>query len=895
MEPDAIKPPSARQPPGSDASALLQHRTTTTDPEPPKTEPSVLPGTTDGFGGDDTDPQSPSADRQREPTTWGAPEAGKDASVVSLPNGKAIRSKTGSDKALLAVPGTSNDSFMPIGPSTMEGSPMSKSTSGRELFPVIRELFPDHGGAAQVQHYTFFTATVVSISTAVLVLFSGVAGIGYKTYAFCMLGTKVWMLWAGTAFSLALILHIFDWYRWPLKLIMGPAVLVVYLMFAAMVSHAKRYPGAPLIVASLHAPIALGICRFVTRREVSSQAYHKAVAFICLLTGVAVMAAWLAWLFIEDMTWGSNTKDALQERLHEVHAIYGVSDWTQCQTARSDKRSIETENEELLEFLQYCSRIELTAYLIWSCPAGEAIVLMAMAMFCGLRLWMYEKGGVERVLKHTMFMLCFFVTVFWVSASVAGSSMGLANVLLAGLGFWGFAFVVWLVLAVDIADVLQKASGTVIFKLARPLLQSDAFAGLMFCFTQIMIIMFIFLEIFVRYVQRCLGMSGSHDWITDRGFTVIRKLRKYHFVSVSEMSFWWCILYMMTFLCTKFTPVFLGFLGDWLQAMPFEGVMGAFYVTGLVMFLLPPVPGVPVYIAAGWLICVRGKEEPWYTFPRALLLAIACSLVLKLHAVAMQQKMIGEAFGRYLYIQQLVGVHTTTIRALEKILRKPGLGLSKVVILIGGPDWPTSVLTGILKMSLFQMLLGTLPVICIQVPCVLAGASLTEDSLKEMSALIVMMVAVSQGGMMLLAAVFIAQEADVHYQELSVPLPEHEAILEKERLVEERRTQYREKTAWRRLGHLHKFLLIAALSCEFAACWASFFLGSACFRQFEIGTDVNAGYADGGLRGDALNLVTYPLGWMVIGSTGVGLVFFGLYKMTVSSCLTETIVSTTES
>merc|ERR1719478_585635 len=109
----------------------------------------------------------------------------------------------------------------------------------------------------------------------------------------------------------------------------------------------------------------------------------------------------------------------------------------------------------------------------------------------------------------------------------------------------------------------------------------------------------------------------------------------------------------------------------------------------------------------------------------------------------MQQKLIGEGFGRYLYIQQLVGVHTTTIRAIEKILRKPGLGIRKVVILIGGPDWPTSVLTGILRLSLPQMLLGTLPVICIQVPCVLAGASLSEETLRDMSALVVMMTAMS--------------------------------------------------------------------------------------------------------------------------------------------------------
>merc|ERR1719486_1393824 len=90
--------------------------------------------------------------------------------------------------------------------------------------------------------------------------------------------------------------------------------------------------------------------------------------------------------------------------------------------------------------------------------------------------------------------------------------------------------------------------------------------------------------------------------------------------------------------------------------------------------------------------------------------------LLKLAACAMQQKMIGEVLGSRPWVRQLAGVHKVTVRCLEAIMRKPGLSMGKVAILCGGPDWPVSVLAGILKCSLFQMLLGTTPIILFVAP-----------------------------------------------------------------------------------------------------------------------------------------------------------------------------------
>ena len=88
----------------------------------------------------------------------------------------------------------------------------------------------------------------------------------------------------------------------------------------------------------------------------------------------------------------------------------------------------------------------------------------------------------------------------------------------------------------------------------------------------------------------------------------------------------------------------------------------------------------------------------------------------------MQQKGFGEQLGKKVWVRKTVAINSLFIRALRKILSEPGMHLSKVAVLIGGPDWPTSVLTGIMGLPLPQMLLGSTPIIFLIIPCVLTGA-----------------------------------------------------------------------------------------------------------------------------------------------------------------------------
>ena len=202
-----------------------------------------------------------------------------------------------------------------------------------------------------------------------------------------------------------------------------------------------------------------------------------------------------------------------------------------------------------------------------------------------------------------------------------------------------------------------------------------------------------------------------------------------------------------------------------------------FFIVGIAMFLLPPVPGLAVYLCAGVLIPPACETEMGYI--AACAYASVTAFVMKLVAQILQQKLIGECLGQLVSVRALVGVNTDLIKAIRHILEQPGLStnrirlnpaarhdpsslclrilahcirivrlilrmlctlyvldcilftaIAKVAILCGGPDWPTAVLCGILRLSVWQMLLGLTPIILFTIPAALAGAASLRDAVE---------------------------------------------------------------------------------------------------------------------------------------------------------------------
>lgn len=222
--------------------------------------------------------------------------------------------------------------------------------------------------------------------------------------------------------------------------------------------------------------------------------------------------------------------------------------------------------------------------------------------------------------------------------------------------------------------------------------------------------------------RRFRGLSHEPAWLTPRVRVRVEGFWDCCWVSVAPWCYIWAYVLVVYTAVPVFLYVLLAFMGEFMRSWPFPLIVVATFATGMFLFMLPPVPGPPIYLFGGMVI---SEQCPW-GFWWGCLIGICLAFSLKMTACAVQQKLIGERLGSRLAIQRAVGVHKPFIRAIETILRRPGLSFGKCAILCGGPDWPTSVLAGILKLSLRQCLIGTSPIIVNCIPLTLTGSFLTR-------------------------------------------------------------------------------------------------------------------------------------------------------------------------
>ena len=139
--------------------------------------------------------------------------------------------------------------------------------------------------------------------------------------------------------------------------------------------------------------------------------------------------------------------------------------------------------------------------------------------------------------------------------------------------------------------------------------------------------------------------------------------------------------------------------------------------------------------------------------------------------------MIGKQMKGTPSIRAMVGTNSLTIRAIKRILSRKGVSLGMVAILIGGPDWPTSVLTGILGLSCPKMLVGSIPCFFLVIPSVLTGAFLLRlqdgGSWKAISGVTLAVTSAVQFGAMFLALNYIDKELTDHAEEIQKDIDEN--------------------------------------------------------------------------------------------------------------------------
>jgi hypothetical protein len=472
----------------------------------------------------------------------------------------------------------------------------------------------------------------------------------------------------------------------------------------------------------------------------------------------------------------------------------------------------------------------------------------------------------ETAIKHSLALLVGLMTGMYFAASMAGASIQLGSTMMA---FFASGLCVLMIsIHIELDDrekgEVKNCSKTCefIFKAYR----SDWGRALFIGALNVALPIFFIISSVRKRVASCRGHED--DNLGDRWW---QQLISWNLAGIFQKI---CLLGELFFTfqvgVSKATYVFLSWLNIQLASATYAVTILLIFAIGYTMFLLPPVPGVPVYIFCGIVVAEQGKQQlassmgsEQKAFQAGCVIACLLAWVLKL-AACTGQYMLGYYAGKSLYVQSLIGVDKVFTRAIAQILNVRGLTVGKVAVLVGGPDWPTSVTCGILNLNIPQMLLGTAPVFFVSSPCVLAGAFLAqatdgEDSIySALANTFIGLMGLGQMSCGFLAVQRVTAVIDKDYDKLVVPREEHAQV---ERLSAEKEKKakiYADATHWSRLGLYRKGIILGAVACQLLSGFVFAFGSDTCFRPFSVSSDFNGPIEDGGLDGDALNVVKTP-------------------------------------
>lgn len=724
-------------------------------------------------------------------------------------------------------------------------------------------------------------------------------------------------------------LIVFDFTKWKSQAWKNFCILaVIYGICTGAILKARFYPVAPLVIIFFHIPVFLGLLKGHALKNVKRKSFYVGVVSGSFLCAMIVVSLWLIWMNVEawdgSNQWGDETKENLVMNSKSMYDKWEIKINAKTRSLNyfwdcspDEKQDYDIESINTFRYMDAnftrsthlitvkenearagaCARVKTIWFLAWTTPMmclGCDGIICVFCLFNGVLINVADTSKLEKVLKQFILMISFLVFTMYVSSSVAGASMRLTGVIMAFCASGLVALCVWLYMEIGRQAITSQVRNSKLMQSLIILATSDWVRACVLIGCNALIPTILCINMLNQWVRKKRGIVAKEEpKYTAACQRIIMAIQNWNWASILVKANWLVILYW-TFSVgvAKLTYVFLSWLNSELMKVPFVWVIVIFFIIGFTMFMLPPVPGIPVYITSGIILAARARDiDEVGNFWGGMCIAIIESLVLKICAVCGQYS-IGYMMGKSVKVQQLIAVDKVFTRAIEKILDTRGLNLPKVSVLVGGPDWPTSVLCGILKLNLFQCCLGTLPVIFVSAPCVIAGAFLSNpgkksqasDAARRMadaatetftttfilekedetwSTLSTAALACSfmlQLAGMVLALYYIQEVVHRDGEELGQLRPEHEAVAALTRREADYVNEYTNVLAWGTLLQSRKRLIVASTCSMLMSTFMFVMMDEACFRSFQVSSEIGAKYDKGGLNGNVMNLVM-PLGW----------------------------------
>ncbi len=739
------------------------------------------------------------------------------------------------------------------------------------------------------------TLLVAAASAIYFVLFAGPGiGFGQAIYSTILEIEQYALLLAAGALLLLLLLHVFDASYWSgcgrvVKYALLSVVAAAIAVAAMLAS--KSYPGAPIALYVLGFPAFIWLLKISFFRSVHVSLFSKSMGVALFIDALACAAVWLFWVFSTGYLWNDVTKDQFNEFMHCPAVINGtrvaatvVTNTTALTTTTTTTTTLATEfstasvNASTVEFfaapIVFDGEVTacLAAWVLWSAPlfaASNAFVFGILSCILSSTLRRTDKA-VPKALKGFFVMIAIAVVSLWTAASIAGAGIGVNGAVNLFVGVF-----IMVVSAVVIGTVGWKrlTAQMMAVPLVRQLTASlftDWFKALFMLSIGVFLPVYFLVSMLNQALRRCLPFGYTIESERERGLKLtaaasaqLRAIKRWRWSSVLVKMMWIAIIYaMLQVIVALATNLFMSWLNDVLLELPLWATSLVLVAVGVIMLLLPPVPGVPIYITAG---IVLGKQaEAQMGFWGAMGFAVLLSFLIKSMGGFIQQVGFGRGMSNSLYVRRTVGVNSVSIRAIRRLLSQPGFSKGKVAILCGGPDWPTFVLTGILKQGVLQMQLATSPIVLLIAPLVLAGGFLLKakdggywQSIGDVTLTIAALLQVLS---MLVALHFISKEVEENYEELAAE-PNDPEVEEAERRELEHTLLKQARQSWFAddFPLYMRVVLISGAVAAWISIWQLVLDAKSAFADFAV-TDKIAEK----VNGDVGNLI-FPMGWFFLG------------------------------
>ncbi|KAK3282646.1 hypothetical protein CYMTET_9626 [Cymbomonas tetramitiformis] len=469
---------------------------------------------------------------------------------------------------------------------------------------------------------------IVSLPVFGFLMCFSTLGYGGAVYRGLSSGDNIAYYLIGAFIFLVLFMYLFDVQHWQ-NVVLKKAIYAITLCVATIgvgVS-AKDMPEAPIVVYSLAVPVYFFVCKRNLFKYHLLSSFLSSLSIALLVCGILVLVYWVCWWFIHDKYWSGEYRDEVRSDM-------------ECPGFDNDEENDSDSDQG------GCA----AAFLVWfsPCICGMSAVIFGVVTFL-----LSQQKSVGQEAKIFAFVAVLLLSALWIMASIAGAGMGLQNVV-AVFSLVGLILLFGIVGGTLGWDQLKEKLKS--FPLLSKMDDITGSDWVKAAFVLTCILPFLGYLV-LSFIKKVIGIvfrrEDSKGWFTESVQEQVNQMQTWNWASISMKVMWLAMIFIGVEVGVgKLTTLFLSWLGDQLEPLSLGVVIVIFVFVGLTMFLLPPVPGVPVYLTGG-IVMTQAAEDSMGFFPGLFMSSFVC-LGIKLMAIVMQQKCIGEQLGSYITVRKLV-------------------------------------------------------------------------------------------------------------------------------------------------------------------------------------------------------------------------------------------------